>query len=159
MISAADDLDWCLAKRETPHDLMSNQIGAPDYECYEQLSASRLSDPSAIDFGIVYQGMLAGMVNLYPDHTSSRRAEIAYFVIPRYRGRQFGISAVRAAVLYSQENLGFTEITAEVSPGNTPSQRLLTKADFQCVDVNLDGFVYVYMYGRATDQSVTRLAA
>jgi RimJ/RimL family protein N-acetyltransferase len=157
MLSAADDLDWCLAKRETPHDLIPNQSGAPDYECYEQLSASRLSDPSAIDFGIVYRGTLTGIVNLYPDHASSRRAEIAYFLIPRFRGRRFGISAVRAAVSYSQENLGFTEITAEVSPGNIPSQKLLTTIGFEHVDTNLDGFVY--MYGRATDLSTERLAA
>jgi RimJ/RimL family protein N-acetyltransferase len=57
--------------------------------------------------------------------------DLGYSLLPGFRGRGYGLEAAREVVRHARDDLGLPELLAIVSPGNTPSTRLLEKLGMQ----------------------------
>jgi ribosomal-protein-alanine N-acetyltransferase len=106
--------------------------------CYaQQLEAN----PSLLGWGIWLMAHRAGRVLIgdlgfkgKPDREGT--VEIGYSVVPAYRRQGYGFEAVQALVGWAFAQQNVRRITAECSPDNAPSVRILERLGMQCLEAD-----------------------
>ena len=97
------------------------------------------ADPSLLGWGIWVMIHRAGRVAIghlgfkgKPDPEGA--VEIGYWVAPVYRRQGYGFEAAQALVRWAFAQPGVSRVTAECSPDNVASIRVLTKLGMRCLD-------------------------
>ncbi|WP_303982282.1 GNAT family N-acetyltransferase [Dongia mobilis] len=93
-------------------------------EAWVQSSLDAMAKGEAQDFAVLFEGRVIGRIAFWQGD------EIGFLFDPRMQGKGFAGEALRAIAAYGFETLGFTEIRADVDPGNAASLRLLERAGF-----------------------------
>ena len=75
-------------------------------------------------------GPMLGLVGLCRFVHEHRRAEVAYELLPEYRGRGLVSEAVDRVVEYAFTGLGLHRVEGHADPANTKSVRVLERCGF-----------------------------
>lgn len=97
----------------------------PDFESALR-SITNPKDPARIRFGIWFDGILAGTINLTP--TSGYTAEIGYWIGSEFCGRGLATIATCTMVEYARRLMYIDRVVANARKENIASQRVLLKA-------------------------------
>lgn len=80
---------------------------------------------------LVCEGLTAvGAVDLYDVDVLNRRAMAGIMIDSAFRGRGYGLQALKLLENYSRDNLGLHQLGAMVADDNAASQRLFLRAGF-----------------------------
>ena len=66
-----------------------------------------------------------------------KRAEIGYYLLPKYWGQGYALEAIRAVIPFGFSQCGFNSIFAYPSEKNVASCRVLEKAGFKIIEKNI----------------------
>lgn len=98
-------------------------------EAQEAWFASYLEDPDTLTFAIEASGELAGSVALY--EINDIQAEFGRLMVGERKGSGIGGKATYGILKIAFEDLGLSEVLAEVSVDNTPAIVIYTKLGFR----------------------------
>jgi len=74
--------------------------------------------------------VVVGRVGLRTVHLDESSAEVAYWVLPRARGRAIAPRVLTAVVGWMMDEVGFHRVTLHDAVANTPSCRVAERASF-----------------------------
>ena len=108
----------------------------PDAEGYLVECAEHLARGDRIDWIVTTHrdDDAIGTCTLYDIDPRTRYGEVGYALVPFHRGRGHATDAVTLATDWAMRALRLERIDAQVEPDNYPSQRVLLRAGFACVD-------------------------
>ena len=82
-------------------------------------------------FGILYNGKLVGVIEIFNVDKKNKNAEIGYWIGMKYQGRGIGSEAVKLILEFAFKNLKLHKVYARASKGNEPSIHVLEKNGFK----------------------------
>jgi ribosomal-protein-alanine N-acetyltransferase len=112
---------------------LSDDWPASDLRDFLPLYAQQLeADPSLLGWGVwlmVHRAeqVVVGDLGFKGEPDRAGTVEIGYSVVPAYRRQGYAFEAVQALLGWAFAQPGVSRITAECSPDNTPSIRILEK--------------------------------
>lgn len=103
-----------------------------DAEKIIELLAGRYRERSGIRWGIALKGQKEIIGNLgFNSFTRGHRGVIGYSLMYEYWNKGIITEAIKAIIDFGLDQLQVNRIEAEVMPGNTASERVLTKLGFR----------------------------
>jgi [ribosomal protein S5]-alanine N-acetyltransferase len=123
--------------------------GLHDFAVSDDVSAEFLAllqsappepDPWHFGFAIVPQGadLVVGTAAFKGPLDADGTVEIAYGIVPAFRGRGLASETAAALVRFAGRTPGVRRVTAHTLPTNPASQRVLEKCGFRCLGEVID---------------------
>jgi RimJ/RimL family protein N-acetyltransferase len=111
---------------------------SPDW--LARLETATVADPWIHGFGLVHveSGTVIGMCGFKGPPGADGAVEIAYGVVPDYRGQGYGTEAAQALVAYAFGTGRVRLVRAHTLPEGNASTRVLTKCGFRHVGESTD---------------------
>ena len=88
------------------------------------------SKPFAVDFRIMVNSSMAGVIGLSEIDYTDRKAHIGYWIAKEFRGRGIATRATKLVMGYAQQELGIRRLFTKVLATNPASARVLLKCGF-----------------------------
>ena len=106
----------------------------------EQLRASTAADPWTHGFGVVHQEscLVIGSVGFKGAPDAEGMVEIAYGIVPAFRGKGYATEAAEAAVKFAFASDQVRLVRAHTLPTNSPSMQVLARCGFERTEEVVD---------------------
>ncbi len=111
--------------------------------------AQSVLDEGKIQFGIYYQDQFAGLVGFNNMDGCNKKAEIGYWISPRYEGKGIITQSVKELLIYAFTELELNKILIKAGTENYKSRKVAQRLDFTLEGIERDGELLVD--GKFTD--------
>jgi RimJ/RimL family protein N-acetyltransferase len=136
----AEDVAWifdaCQDIEIQRYTRVPSPYRAGDAVAFLEMAGAARADGSAFHFVITLTetGELMGAVAVSAIDRNNRTAELGFWLAMEGRGRGIATQAVAGVVKWAAKTLGLVLMSALVAEGNTPSEKVMQRNGFTCMN-------------------------